>query len=143
MLSVGDLTPLDANAIQMSQDTATHVKWSYQYNADAEPYTTPHVVKEWYLKKYDVPPFRPHLYQLAIRNGGMASVQWNDPTIQTFFAKDLPSKKSGMLSHSPESKSFIKIFPPYAKTRHRLTPPPLPPHRLPIPSPTQSTSPAA
>ena len=81
MLSIGGVNPLDANGAKTSQDTATHglqifdlteMKWSDRYDANAAPYKTPQVIKEWY------------------QANGTDSVQWQDPTVQQYFLRSLP-----------------------------------------------------
>ena len=81
MLSIGVVNPLDANGAKVSQDTATHgvqifdlteLKQNDQYDAKAALYSTPRVIKDWYLVN------------------GTKSVQWQDPTVQQYFLRTLP-----------------------------------------------------
>ena len=60
MLSIGGRNPLDVNSNTISTDSATHglqifdmtkMRWSSKYDAEAAPYTTPQVVKDWYQQK--------------------------------------------------------------------------------------------
>ena len=65
MLSIGGLNRLDPYSPNpelrnYSQDSATHglqifdmteLKWTDGYNANAAPYTTPTIIKDWYQYK--------------------------------------------------------------------------------------------
>ena len=60
MLTIGGLSPLDAGKDTMSQDhetnglgllDLTNLQWIDTYDADAAPYTTPKIVKDWYQEK--------------------------------------------------------------------------------------------
>ena len=62
MLSIGGFNPLDVNNEVKSIDPIpqglqifdlTEMTWSSKYDANAAPYTTPQVVKDWYQIKYD------------------------------------------------------------------------------------------
>ena len=60
MLSIGGLNPLDQNTGTYSVDPMaqglqifdmTEMTWSSSYDAQAAPYTSPQVVKDWYQQK--------------------------------------------------------------------------------------------
>ena len=60
MLTIGGLSPLDAGKDTMSQDHETNglglydltsLKWTDEYDANAAPYETPQIVKDWYREK--------------------------------------------------------------------------------------------
>ena len=60
MLTIGGLSPLDAGMDTMSQDhetnglglwDLTNLEWITAYDADAAPYKTPQIVKDWYNVK--------------------------------------------------------------------------------------------
>ena len=59
MLSIGGVNPLDTKTT--SQDSAMHglqifdlteMQWNDQYDAKAARYSTPQVVKDWYMDGY-------------------------------------------------------------------------------------------
>ena len=61
MLTIGGLSPLDSGTDTMSQDHETNglglwdltdLRWIDAYDADAAPYKTPNIVKDWYKEKY-------------------------------------------------------------------------------------------
>lgn len=79
MLSIGGWDSLDANNGNMSVDPMaqgleisdlTEMRWSSSYNAEAPPYKTPQVIKDWYKVN-------------------ASSVQWDDPAVQKFFEKNI------------------------------------------------------
>ena len=60
MLTIGGLDPLDAGKDTMSKDhetngvglfDMTNLTWIYEYDANATPYKTPQIVKDWYRVK--------------------------------------------------------------------------------------------
>ncbi|KAL8684626.1 MAG: hypothetical protein Q9218_008211 [Villophora microphyllina] len=76
MLPIGGRNPLDDGQGILSPDPKkrglqifdlTEMRWIDWYDADAAPYRTPQVVKDWYQKN------------------GTSSVQWDDPKVRDFF----------------------------------------------------------
>ncbi|KAI4252428.1 MAG: hypothetical protein LQ352_004301 [Teloschistes flavicans] len=80
MLSIGGRNPLDDGQGILSPDPIKHglqvfdlteMKWSDRYDADAAPYTTPQIVKDWYQKNTSPkpPPHYHHTPAGAIAGG--------------------------------------------------------------------------
>ena len=60
MLTIGGLSPLDAGKDTMSKDheanglglfDLTNLTWIDGFDADAAPYKTPQMIKDWYREK--------------------------------------------------------------------------------------------
>ncbi|KAL8632441.1 hypothetical protein Q9189_001816 [Teloschistes chrysophthalmus] len=85
MLSIGGRNPLDDGQGILGPDPIRHglqifdltaMKWSDRYDANAAPYTTPRVVKDWYQKN------------------GTSSAQWDDTRVREFFRVSAGSSTS-------------------------------------------------
>ena len=95
MLSIGGYSTTDNNLGHLSTDRfsqglgifdLTAMQWSDSYDANAEPYQTPDVVKAWY------------------RENGTSPVKWDDPALEGFFQKASvtgPGSSAGPTSETP------------------------------------------
>lgn len=95
MISIGGYATTDNNLGHLSTDRfsqglgifdLTAMKWSDSYDANAEPYQTPDVVKAWY------------------RENGSSPAKWDDPALQGFFQKSSatnPGSSAGTTSETP------------------------------------------
>ncbi|KAL9583210.1 MAG: hypothetical protein Q9212_002840 [Teloschistes hypoglaucus] len=97
MLSIGGRNPLDDGQGILSPDPIKHglqifdlteMKWSDRYDANAAPYTTPQIVKDWY------------------RKNGTSSVRWDDTQVRDFFRVSAePSTSTNNTSPNPTPQS--------------------------------------
>lgn len=95
MLSIGGWSTTDNNLGHLSTDRflqglgifdLTAMQWSSSYDANAEPYQTPDVVKAWYAAN------------------GTSPTRWDDPAVQKFFERastSNPGSSAGTASESP------------------------------------------
>ena len=95
MLSIGGYATSDNNLGYLSTDRfsqglgifdLTAMQWSDSYDANAEPYKTPDVVKAWY------------------RENGTSPATWDDPALEGFFQKSSatnPGSSAGTASQTP------------------------------------------
>ena len=78
----------------------TAMQWSDGYDANAQPYQTPDVVKAWY------------------RENGSSPENWNSPVVQGFFEKASttnPGSSAGTVSESPSNSTAATS---YSSTSH-------------------------
>lgn len=99
MLSIGGYSTTDNNLGYPSTDRffqglgifdLTAMQWSDSYDANAEPYQTPDVVKAWY------------------RENGTSPAKWDDPALEGFFQKASttnPGSSAGTTSETPSPTS--------------------------------------
>ncbi|CAL8578698.1 hypothetical protein XPA_004469 [Xanthoria parietina] len=96
MLSIGGRDPTDVYNDTTSADPflqglgifdLTNMQWSDGYNADAEPYETPAVVKAWYAAN------------------GRSTRTWDSPATQRLFLQETSSTGERGASPSPPEKS--------------------------------------
>ncbi|KAG6995719.1 hypothetical protein G7Y79_00042g078240 [Physcia stellaris] len=103
MLTIGGLNPLDAGKDTMEKDhqtnglglfDLTNLTWIDGYDADAAPYQTPQIIKDWY------------------RENGTASVQWNDDAVRDFFRQSGSPKPGSTLPATNTSGVNKSTSPP-------------------------------
>ncbi|KAL9610097.1 MAG: hypothetical protein Q9167_005176 [Letrouitia subvulpina] len=82
MLSIGGLDPREVDQDDTTSDPfaqglgifdMSRMAWDDHYNAFAEPYTTPEVVKKWYMEN------------------PVSMMKWDDPEVRKFFWQDQPT----------------------------------------------------